>query len=207
MKRNNTVLFLIFACIIGLFACKTAEIKSSASEDSGFLEHPGFESSKSMKSWMVDGNAAILGVSSEQKHGRGKYSFKIGNAKEESPNDAWAACYQTAIVPNNSEAFYPVKAGETFVFEAWVKGDEGYDGLASIKLEFFAHDRRTGYGSGPIRTVQCDESISYAGDWKKLSVTAQAPDGAVSVVAVLINEKMIMGSEGVYFDNCSLSVK
>ena len=77
----------------------------------------------------------------------------------------------------------------------------------TIKLEYFKHDRRDGFGDGPIKSYRCKTEITSSRDWQKLSVKGKAPEGTVSVAVVCLSEKMSSSSKFVFFDEGCVAVK
>ena len=170
------------------------------------LQNPSFEDSEHLNYWVNDGTATFIWV--EKWHPKeGKWSFGVGNDLDWAQGNAWGRCIQVLKNPDNPDELYPVTEGEVLNFSMYLKGENGYKGEASLKIEFFDYNREDGFLRDPIKTLQ---SNIYKGEpkwtWIKLNVSGTVPKGTVSIMVSGVSEKMAKGSKYIWFDDGYVSI-
>ncbi len=206
LKRITIIMFVItvFLCLI---SCQSMQIRTEEEEvvdeeKDNLLLNPSFED---IKYWEQGGNVNFCHAVERSDCYDGDMAFGIKHDVSHG-YDLWGVCYQVLRDPDNPDALYPVKPGDIFTFKMWVKLEKGYNGYASLKLEFFRHDRRKGFLGGPLTLYQSD-IIMGSCDWTEISVSGEAPEGTVSVVVVCVSEGMKRECKFALFDKGSVTVK
>lgn len=172
--------------------------------ESKVLQNPSFENEDHLKCWATDGNATFVWVEQWQPV-EGKWSFGVGNDLEWGQKGAWGRCLQVLLDPNNSNKLYPISEGNAIQFAVKMMGEDGYAGKASLKIEFFAYDRRQGFSAPPLASFQ-SKIYTDRFDWIKVAVRGIAPKGTVSVAVSCISEDMPKGSKYVWFDDGAVNI-
>lgn len=191
-------IFALLCAIVFLLVSAPAK----AGED--VLRNAGFENEEHLNYWMADGSATFIWAEQWQQK-KGKWAFGVGNDLEWAQDDAWGYCLQVLSDPKDPNKLYPVHAGDVVEFSIYAMGEKGYEGNASLKLEFFNYDRRKGLSEPPLKSFQ---SKIYTGnfEWNKMTVSGAVPDGTVSVAVSCISDKMPKTSKYVWFDDGRVNV-
>ena len=169
--------------------------------DENILQNASFDNEEHMQYWASDGNAVFIWT--ETWHPReGSWSFGVGNDLDWAKSNKWGRCLQVLRDTDNPNEIYSVSEGEVINFSMYVMAEEGYEGKASLKLEFFGYDRREGFSGEPLASYQ---SKIYKSNpewkWTKLTVRGSAPEGTVSVAVSGISDNMSKGSKYIWFDD------
>lgn len=197
MKRICFLIFLLLLMV--LFGVKSTIAQKQNLEN--LLLNPSFEEGENHFVYWNRGGTATY-IFTEPWHAyHGDWSFGIGNNLEWTSEDSWGSAFQVLLDPEDPQNLYLVIPGDKFTFEMWMMIEENYNGKSSLKIDFFAYDRRLGLKGEPLASFQ---SKIHTGviikRWFKETVEGTAPEGTVSVVVSCLSEDMGEGSKYVFFD-------
>lgn len=167
------------------------------------LLNPGFENEQQVDYWATDGNVTFIWTETWRPHS-GNWAFGIGNDLDWAQDKNWGRCLQVLCDPVEHAKLFSVREGEIINFSMFIMAEDGYNGKASLKLEFFGYDRRNGFSNAPLAFYQ-SKSYTSGFDWTKIKVSGAAPKGTVSVAVSCLSDNMAKGSKYVWFDDGSVT--